>query len=863
MGNLQTLDEKKIFEKFTQNAKKCIIKAYDLARKDSTNTEDVLDVKYLFAAILLGKNSFAARVLAKLKIDMNKTVSAILGPKENFIYRDASIAPDEQFKQVIAEAYMESANLGHVYVGTEHLLLALMKRRELPYIEELWKAGFEYERVKDEILKMGSYQPGVFGGDKEGGSKEGEGGQAGVKLPGQVADANEEQSALDFFGRNMCEEAKNGRYLPIHGREDEIERLFHILSRQTKNNPILVGESGVGKTAIVEGLAQRIVKKSKKVPSSFKNFEIIQIDISSIIAGAKIRGDVEERLLAIMKEIEKSDNKIIFIDEIHMVVGSGSTTGTADIANIIKPYLTSNKIKFIGATTSDEYSKYFESDKALARRFQPVNVEEIEPEEALEVVKYLKPVFENYHKVTITEESLKEAVRLSHRYVTDRYLPDKAIDVIDESAAKKKLIRERKNKSVNKLESGLAEVEIEKNKALNKGDLDLASELRVKEVDLKDQLKDQKKKSQSKSMRYKVEIEDIREVISRWTKIPVVSLSSMDIKNIAQIDEIIKTQIIGQDSAIDKVSAALKRARLGFAEEDRPLASFLFLGPTGVGKTETAKVIAKELFGSQKNLIQVNMSEYMEQHSVSKIIGSPPGYVGYQDSGNLTEEIRKNPFSIVLFDEIEKAHADILNILLQAMEEGYIQDSRGKKVSFKNTIIVMTSNIGAKEIADDKVLGFEVDLDSDQASEKKLDEVYEDMKKDVMEELKDNLRPEFINRIDDVIVYRGLNKDDILKITDLQIDKLNNRLKKKGIVLKVKKSVKDKIAEDGYSKEYGARNIKRKVQELIENRLADYLLENELVEELQKRQRKGLEKSGLLQINVQIRNDKVVFDYKN
>jgi ATP-dependent Clp protease ATP-binding subunit ClpC len=860
MSNSQTLDEKKIFEKFTQNAKKCIIKSYDLARKDSTNKENVLDVKYLFASILLGKNSFASRVLAKLKIDMNKTVAAILGPKENFIFRDASIAPDEKFKQVIAEAYMESATLGHVYVGTEHLLLALMKRRELPYIEELWKNEFNYERIKKEILKMGSYQPGVFGGEETGDlSGDGDDQSAGAKLQAQLTGESDKQSALDFFGRNMCEEAKNGRYLPIHGREDEIERLFHILSRQTKNNPILVGESGVGKTAIVEGLAQRMVKKSKKVPSSFRNYEIIQIDISSIIAGAKIRGDVEERLMAIMKEIEKSDDKIIFIDEIHMVVGSGSTTGTADIANIIKPYLTSNKIKFIGATTSDEYTKYFESDKALARRFQPVNVEEIEPEEALEVVKYLKPVFENYHKVTITDESLKEAVRLSHRYVTDRYLPDKAIDVIDESAAKKKLIRERKNKSVNKLESGLADIEIKKNKALNKGDLDLASELRVREVDFKDQLKKQKKKSQSKSMRYKVEIEDIREVISRWTKIPVISLSSMDIKNIAQIDEIIKTQIIGQESAIDKVSAALKRARLGFAEENRPLASFLFLGPTGVGKTETAKVIAKELFGSQKNLIQVNMSEFMEQHSVSKIIGSPPGYVGYQDSGNLTEEIRKNPFSIVLFDEIEKAHSDILNILLQALEEGYIQDSRGKKVSFKNTIIVMTSNIGAKEIADDKVLGFEVDLGS-KASDKKLDEVYEDMKKDVMEELKDNLRPEFINRIDDVIVYRGLNKEDILKITDLQIDKLNDRLKKKGIVLRVRKSVKDKIAEEGYSKEYGARNIKRKVQELIENRLADFLLERDMVEELQKRQRKGIENSGLLQITVQIREDEVVFD---
>lgn len=836
------MDGEKIFDKFTRNARRVILSSYEIARKDPQNYASLIEPRHLFAAMLYEKTNLAARLLEKLNVDLVKTADAVAGELAE-TYVKPALLPSEDYKRILGESFFEAAQLGHVYIGSEHILLALMKFEHLPFVDDLVKSGLSYEQIRDELLSFGSYQPGVF-------SKSGAPGNNTVHN-GVTPDGNE-PGALDFFGRNMNQLAEEEKYLPILGREKEIERIIHILSRQTKNNPILVGESGVGKTAVIEGLVQRIVKGD--VPELFKNVEIIQIDVAAIIAGAKIRGDVEERLLSILNEVQKSPNKIIFIDEIHTIVGSGSAGGGSDIANVLKPYLTGSDLRVIGATTRDEYRRYFEEDGALARRFQPVNIEELDVDSSIQVLKYLRPTFEKYHHVKITDEAIVDAVKLSERYVSDRYLPDKAIDLIDEAAAKKKIIRDQKDSQARTLESDISQIKQDKGKALSDGNLDLAGDLRIEELNLQGKIDRLKKRGQKISLKYKVESEDIRGIISSWTKIPVNSLSVMDVKSIAGMETVLKQRIIGQEDAVIRVAAALKRAKLGLTDASRPLASFLFLGPTGVGKTETAKVIAKEIFGTADALIQINMSEMMEQHSVSKIIGAPPGYVGYQDGNNITEQIRQRPYSVVLFDEIEKAHVDLLNILLQILEEGFVQDSKGRVVSFKNTVIIMTSNIGAESIAQDSVLGFDVNISK--KDEEKIEDFYDDMRERVMGDLKDYLRPEFINRVDEIIVYRGLNETDAEKIAKLQIDALNERLREKHILLKVTGPVIAKIAEEGFSKEYGARNVKRKVQEQLENELADYLLAADLVPELQQRQKK---KQPLLQLTANLKSDKVMF----
>jgi ATP-dependent Clp protease ATP-binding subunit ClpC len=825
-----------IFEKFTANAKKAIIASYELARNDYHNPDALIEPRHLFAAILLDRQNLAARLLEKLDIDLNQTAEAVLGPRQDN-YSNLSYLPSEDYKRILGEAILEAAQLGHVYVGCEHILLSLLKEgSHLPFVQDLEKSGLSYEHIRSEVLGFGSYQPGVF-------SK-------------QQAPMGEEQannnSALDYFGRSMNQLASEGKYLPILGRDAEIERLIHILSRQTKNNPILVGEAGVGKTAIIEGFVQRI--EACDVPHSLRDLEVIQIDIAAIIAGAKIRGDVEERLLAILNEVQKSKNKVIFIDEVHMIVGSGAAGGSSDVANVLKPYLTSGDMRVIGATTRDEYRKYFEDDAALSRRFQPIFVEELNQDASLAVLKHLQPVFEKYHKVKILPEALQEAVKLSARYISDRYLPDKAIDLIDEAAAKQKIRRDKKAKPSQNLENEMNEVKRDKSIALEEGNVELASNLRSKELELKERITKLNRKSSQPSSRYKVEADDIRDIVAAWTKIPVRSLNSNELKSISNLEQTLTKEIVGQKDALARIASILKRAKLGLQDANRPLASFLFLGPTGVGKTETAKVIAEELFGEAGSLIQVNMSEMMEQHSVSKIIGAPPGYVGYQDGNHLAEQVRQKPYSVVLFDEIEKAHPDLLNIMLQILDEGYVQDSKGRKISFKNTVVIMTSNIGAEAIAEDKVLGFQVFA---KAKGEDLEEAYSDMREKVMGELKGYLRPEFINRIDEIIVFRGLNQKDAEEITKLQLDKLNQRLREKHILLKVSSPLLAKIAEDGFSKDYGARNLKRKVQELLENNLAEYLLSSGLVLELEKRQKK---QDPLLEISAKSDGDAVKFN---
>ncbi|MFQ5493243.1 MAG: ATP-dependent Clp protease ATP-binding subunit [Candidatus Dojkabacteria bacterium] len=799
------LNDNKIkgLNRISKNLSEVLIQAFEFAKK---RNGQALSSKDIFLAVLSHKNNIAARLLEKLGVDLQATIGSLSGVYSGGATGSFNPYFGEEAKQLLTNSFLLASELNHVYVGTEHMLLAILQLDQLDFVQDLAGMGFNFEFVKQSILNFGIYQPGIF-----------------TKMTDQPEE-EEQQSGLNFFARNMNQLAQEGRYLKVWGREDEVARIIHILSRRTKNNPILVGEAGVGKTAIVEGFVQRIL--SGNVPKSFKNKTVIQLDLSAVIAGSKIRGDVEERLLSIVSEMAQNKDLILFIDEIHMIVGAGAagSGSSMDIANILKPYLTNGDLRVIGATTFDEYQKYFEEDEALARRFQPIRVEEISVDDAEKVLGMLKSEFENFHKVKITDDAIHEAVVLSDRYITDKYLPDKAIDVLDEATSAKKIAKEKVSSDKKSGKDELKKIKKLKNKSLDEGDLAKASFYRKEEKRLTDKVKRQGKRPIfSKSGKYTVNAESIREVIASWSKIPVTTMKGSDVKNLKLLERNLGKRIIGQKEAVRRVAAALKRARVGISDEKRPMASFLFLGPTGVGKSETAKEIARTLFGSEDALIQVDMTEFMEQHSISKLIGSPPGYVGYQEGGQLTEKVRRRPYSVILFDEIEKAHPEMLNIMLQILEEGRLQDGKGRKVNFKNTVIILTSNIGASEIGKDDVLGFGVE-DAIQPRSK-MDGAFKRMEEKLMAELKDELPPEFINRIDDIVIFRGLDETDIRKITKLLVTEINKRLLEKGVQLLPTQSAINFIADEGYSKEYGARNIRRKLQELVENPLADYILE--------------------------------------
>lgn len=807
MKNQETVNDNiKNLSRLTRNLTKVLLNSFELARKKGAKEISATEI---FTSILSNTNCIASRLLIRLGMDIDATKASL---EENYTSNEIiNFAPElgENARHLLTRSFLIASELGHVYVGTEHMLLAILQEEDLEFVKELSANGLTYEFVKGAMLNFGVYQPGVFADSDE-------------KLEDE-----EKQENIYFFARDMNKLAQEGRYLKVWGRDEEIERMIHILSRKTKNNPIIVGEAGVGKTAIVEGLVQRILEG--KVPSSFRNKTIIQLDLSAILAGSKIRGDVEERLLSIIDDLAQHPDWIVFIDEIHMIVGAGAagSGGSMDIANMLKPHLTSGDIRVIGATTYDEFQKHIEDDPALERRFQPVMVDELSAEDSKKVLKLLRPAFEKFHGVKITDEALEEAVELSSCYITNKYLPDKAIDVLDEATAGKRISAEKTGTNILDIKKELNSVKSLKDKALDKGDIGSAVKQRQDEVALEKKMSQVNKTSKKKvNNKLKIEVEDIRKVISRWSKIPVVTMKSDDYKKLVELEKNLEKRIVGQNEGINKISSVLKRARLGLSYEKRPMASFLFLGPTGVGKTETAKEIARTYFGDEKALIQVDMSEYMEQHSVSKLIGSPPGYVGFQEGGQLTEKIRRRPYSVVLFDEIEKAHPDLLNIMLQILDEGSLQDAKGRKINFKNTIIIMTSNIGASEIGKDDVLGFGVD-DSAQSDEK-VDKAFEQMRETLMRELKDELPPEFLNRIDDIIIFRGLDLGDVRKITKILVDELNQRLKEKGIQVAVTQSAVKHIAEAGYDSEYGARNVRRKIQELVENPLADYILENSI-----------------------------------
>ena len=722
------------------------------------------------------------------------------------------LTPDDftpRTKRVLRAAVIISSKTGYTYVGTEHLLLAILSEGDSYAVAFLEELGVSVERLAQAVSK------GMQGGAEEGfGGFENESAPNGSQKGG---------SALDKFGRDLTQAAKNGEIDPVIGREKEIERVIQILSRRTKNNPVLIGEPGVGKTAVAEGLALEIAKGN--VPEILKDKRVVSLDLTGMVAGAKYRGDFEERIKAAIDEVKKSKNTILFIDELHTIVGAGAAEGSADAANILKPSLARGDFQVIGATTLNEYRKYIEKDAALERRFQPVKVGEPTPEQAVQILKGLRDSYEAHHKVKITDEAINAAVTLSSRYIADRYLPDKAIDLIDEGASKVRLASLTSPENVKELEDEIADYEKEKASAINEQDFERAARLRDEQKELQTKLDDAKKKwqEQQKGNSGEVTAEDIAKIVSEWTGIPVVQLTKEESERLLNMENVLHERVIGQSEAVTAIAKAIRRGRVGLKDPKRPVGSFIFLGPTGVGKTELCKALAEAMFGDENAMLRLDMSEYMEKHTVSKLIGSPPGYVGFEEGGQLTEKVRRKPYSVVLFDEIEKAHPDVFNMLLQILEDGRLTDSQGRTVDFKNTVIIMTSNVGARLITEKQgSLGFNSENENAEESEKK------DIKELVIGELRKVFRPEFLNRVDDIIVFNKLNKDEIKQIAVKMLKTLEDRLGKMNIKISFTDNAVSEIADKGFDENYGARPLRRAIQNEIEDPLSEQMLEGKV-----------------------------------
>lgn len=707
-------------------------------------------------------------------------------------------------KRIIENSRRESKRMGQNYVGTEHILLSLMREIDSVAVRILIDANIDPQRIFADLLKLLSEDSPV----------------SPFRENDEMNEKNSDTPTLNQYGKYLTTLAKEGKLDPVIGRDSEITRIIEILSRRTKNNPVLIGEPGVGKTAVVEGLAQMIV--DSKVPEVLKNKKVVSLDMSAMIAGAKYRGDFEERLKKSLNEIQQNGNIILFIDELHTIIGAGSAEGAMDAANILKPLLSRGEVQIIGATTLSEYRKYIEKDSALERRFQSVIVDEPSTEDTINILKGLKDKYEAHHKVKISEDAIEAAVNLSKRYINDRFLPDKAIDLIDEACSKIKLKSVTMPEKVTKLEKEIKKVNKDKEEAIIAQSFEDAAKFRDKEKELKKKLEEEKnkwKKSEQKNEAL-VTSEDICDVISSWTKIPVSKLTKKESEKLKELDTKLKERVIGQDEAVEALARAIKRARVGLKDEKRPIGSFIFLGPTGVGKTELTKALAENLFGDENSMIRFDMSEFMEPHSVSKLIGSPPGYVGYDEGGQLTEQVRRKPYSIILFDEIEKAHPDVFNILLQILEDGRLTDSNGRTVSFKNTVIIMTSNIGARSITENKTIGFMSKTDATKD--------YEKTKNEVMDELKRAFRPEFLNRLDDIIVFKKLSEESVEKITRLMLKDFEKLVENKNIKISIEESLVKFIAKTGFDTVYGARPLRRAIQSNVEDKFAEKMLDGEI-----------------------------------
>ena len=707
-------------------------------------------------------------------------------------------------KRIIENSRRESKRMGQNYVGTEHILLSLMREIDSVAVRILIDANIDPQRIFADLLKLLSEDSPV----------------SPFRENDEMNEKNSDTPTLNQYGKYLTTLAKEGKLDPVIGRDSEITRIIEILSRRTKNNPVLIGEPGVGKTAVVEGLAQMIV--DSKVPEVLKNKKVVSLDMSAMIAGAKYRGDFEERLKKSLNEIQQNGNIILFIDELHTIIGAGSAEGAMDAANILKPLLSRGEVQIIGATTLSEYRKYIEKDSALERRFQSVIVDEPSTEDTINILKGLKDKYEAHHKVKISEDAIEAAVNLSKRYINDRFLPDKAIDLIDEACSKIKLKSVTMPEKVTKLEKEIKKVNKDKEEAIIAQSFEDAAKFRDKEKELKKKLEEEKnkwKKSEQKNEAL-VTSEDICDVISSWTKIPVSKLTKKESEKLKELDTKLKERVRGQDEAVEALARAIKRARVGLKDEKRPIGSFIFLGPTGVGKTELTKALAENLFGDENSMIRFDMSEFMEPHSVSKLIGSPPGYVGYDEGGQLTEQVRRKPYSIILFDEIEKAHPDVFNILLQILEDGRLTDSNGRTVSFKNTVIIMTSNIGARSITENKTIGFMSKTDATKD--------YEKTKNEVMDELKRAFRPEFLNRLDDIIVFKKLSEESVEKITRLMLKDFEKLVENKNIKISIDESLVKFIAKTGFDTVYGARPLRRAIQSNVEDKFAEKMLDGEI-----------------------------------
>ena len=792
--------------KFTNIAKKAIELANALALELGHN---YIGTEHILYGLAKEENGVAAKVLENQGVKPENIIDEIdlLVGHETPI--EATLGFTPRTKRVIENAFIESRKLGYSYIGTEHLLIGILREADNIAARILLDLDVNIPKLYNEIIKV---------------INEGEDYVQNSNNKTEKRNANSKLGpTLKQFGEDLIEKAEAGKLDPIIGRKKEIERIIQILSRRTKNNPCLIGEPGVGKTAAVEGLAQKIV--SGDVPEILKDKRVVTMDISGMVAGSKYRGDFEERLKKALEEVKKAGNIILFIDEIHTIVGAGAAEGAIDAANILKPMLARGEIQLIGATTLNEYRKYIEKDAALERRFSPVILGEPSQNDTIKILKGIRDKYEAHHGVKITDEAIESAVKISVRYINDRFLPDKAIDLIDEASSRAKLKTYTEPENIKKLEEQIEEIEKNKEEAIRTQKFEKAAELRDEQKALKDKYEKESKKWKNKSNKEIINIteENIAEVISSWTGIPANKITEDENKKLKELEKTLHERVIGQDEAVEAVAKAIRRGRVGLKDPKRPIGSFLFLGPTGVGKTELSKALAQSLFGDENAMIRIDMSEYMEPHSVAKLIGSPPGYVGFDEGGQLTEKIRRKPYSVVLFDEIEKAHPDVMNMLLQILEDGRLTDSNGRTVNFKNTVIIMTSNIGARLITDKKALGF-----AKNEEDKKAKSDYENTKKEVMEALKRELRPEFINRIDEIIVFHKLTDKEIDKIIDIMLKEVEERLKAQKIKIEIMPEVKKLIASKGIDKNFGARPLRRTIQSVLEDRLAEEILDGNL-----------------------------------
>lgn len=791
---------------YTNQAKTAVKYAEKTARRYK---HSYIGTEHLLAGLLHEEEGTAGMVLRDMGISEERLMEMIrklIAPEESNVLTADRAGYTPRATRMLEGAVEEADDLRSEKIGTEHLLLAMLREVDCMGTRLLHTMGVNIRKLQNEVLAAMGEEV------------------ANPRDNGNARSRNEAATGtptLDQYSRDLTEMARQGVMDPVVGREDEIGRVIQILSRRTKNNPCLIGEPGVGKTAVVEGLAQRITQGL--VPEKMKNRRLVVLDLSGMVAGSKYRGEFEERIKKVIAEVMEHPGILLFIDELHTIIGAGGAEGALDASNILKPSLSRGEIQIIGATTIEEYRKHIEKDAALERRFQPVTVEEPTQEQAVEILKGLRPYYEKHHGVTITDEALEAAVKMSIRYIADRHLPDKAIDLMDEASSRVQLTGITVPPQLKEVEQNLHALTEKKEEAIREGDFSRARELQEGQKELEESYEKLKKRQEQRYKNKKMQVteENIAQIVSSWTKIPVQKLAQKESKRLASLEKELHKRVIGQEEAVEAVAKAIKRGRVGLKDPARPIGSFLFLGPTGVGKTELSKALAETVFGSEQAMIRVDMSEYMEKHSVSKLIGSPPGYVGYEEGGQLSEKIRRNPYSVILFDEIEKAHPHVFNILLQVLDDGHITDAQGRKVDFKQTCIIMTSNAGAQSIVEPKRLGFS------QGEDKKKD--YEDMKRGVMEEVRRIFKPEFLNRVDEILVFHMLDKQEIRQIVNILVKKLEKRCKEQlDIELVVRSSVKDYLAENGFDSKYGARPLKRAIQNKLEDRMAEEILDGKI-----------------------------------